>query len=65
MDGPIEVPCEVCGEQAKMLKYLHVDAAGKKLEWPKATVKPDGIYFAISCPQCGEREQCLARPDSF
>ena len=48
-----------------MLKYLHVDAAGKKLEWPKATVKPDGIYFAISCPQCGEREQCLARPDSF
>jgi hypothetical protein len=34
---------------------------GKRIEWQKATVKPDGIYFAILCPNCGEREQCVAR----
>ena len=62
MDDPIQVVCEVCGHNAELVKHVHVDATGKRLEWPKATVKPDGIYFAISCPNCGEREQCLARP---
>jgi hypothetical protein len=39
----------------------YVDPLGKRIEWPKATVKPDGIYFTIRCPNCGEREQCVAR----
>ena len=63
MDKAIQVACEVCGQQSEVMKNRHVDASGKQLEWPKATVKPDGIYFAISCPKCGEREQCMARPN--
>jgi hypothetical protein len=62
VDSSIEVVCENCGQSARMLKNSHVDASGKLLEWPRASVKPDGIYFAIVCPTCGEREQCLARP---
>lgn len=62
MDQAIQVACEVCGQQSEIVKNRHVDATGKRVEWPKATVKPDGIYFAIACPNCGEREQCMARP---
>lgn len=62
MDEPLQVVCEVCGDKSDVVKNVHVDAAGKRLEWPRASAKPDGIYFTISCPNCGEREQCLARP---
>jgi hypothetical protein len=40
----------------------HTPADGKRIEWPKAAVKSDGIYFTIACPSCGEREQCVSRP---
>jgi hypothetical protein len=41
----------------------HVNSQGERIEWPKATVRNDGIYFAINCPQCGQREQRMARPN--
>jgi hypothetical protein len=47
-----------------MIMASHVDATGQRVEWPAATVKADGVYFRIRCPECGEREQCLARPES-
>ena len=61
MEPSIQVTCDVWGQGARVLKNSHVDASGKRLEWPRANVRPDGIYFAIDCPNCGEREQCLAR----
>ena len=42
----------------------YVDAVGMPIQWPKATVKDDGIYFAINCPNCGEREQLMATPNT-
>ena len=60
MNQPLNVTCEVCGSLADMVMFAHVDPQGKRIEWPKAAVKPGGIYFAIACPKCGEREQCLA-----
>jgi hypothetical protein len=42
--------------------HVHTDTDGKRIEWPKAVVKPDGMYFTIACPACGEREQCMVRP---
>ena len=62
MNQSIQVVCDVCGQSARILKNTHVDATGNRVEWPRASVKADGIYFAINCPECGEREQCLARP---
>jgi hypothetical protein len=41
----------------------HADVTGKRIEWPKAAVKSDGIYFTIHCPLCGTREQCVAKPN--
>jgi ribosomal protein S27E len=61
MSAPIQVTCDVCGEKAAILKNVHVDAAGKRVEWPKAAVRPEGLYFALNCPECGEREQLVAR----
>lgn len=57
-----KVTCELCGEKADIVQNMHVDPSGKRLEWPKVAVKSDGIYFAIKCPECGEREQCVAKP---
>jgi ribosomal protein S27E len=61
MGQPIEVACEICGQQSKVSMNSHVDAFGNQIEWPKANVKPKGIYFTIHCIKCGEREQCMAR----
>ena len=63
MDEPLQVTCEICNQKASIVQNVHIDATGKRLEWPKATVKSDGIYFAIDCPECGEREQCMSRHD--
>jgi endogenous inhibitor of DNA gyrase (YacG/DUF329 family) len=63
MDQPIEVACEVCGQPSPLVKNSYVDATGRRVEWPKATVKSDGIYFTIHCPNCGERDQRMVRPD--
>jgi hypothetical protein len=62
MGQPIRVACELCGSEATVEMHSHVDAAGKRLEWPKATTKPGGIYFSINCPQCGVRDQLMAEP---
>jgi myo-inositol catabolism protein IolC len=62
MDQPIHLPCELCGSQAMVAMHSHTDATGKAIEWPKATVKEDGIYFSIDCPQCGNRDQLMAKP---
>jgi ribosomal protein S27E len=61
MSTAIRVTCEVCGEKADIQKNVHVDATGKRVEWPKAAVRPDGLYFALSCPECGDREQRMAQ----
>ena len=61
MDEPLQVTCEICDEKADVVHNVHVDASGTRLEWPKASVKSDGIYFTLNCPTCGEREQCLSR----
>lgn len=63
MDQTIEVACDVCGQQSELAKNSYIDASGCRVEWPKATVKPDGIYFAIRCPNCGDRDQRLVRPE--
>jgi NAD-dependent SIR2 family protein deacetylase len=57
MGQPVEVACEICGQKSDCVMNSYVDAVGQKIEWQKAVVKPDGIYFAIRCPTCGEREQ--------
>jgi len=62
MAEPIRLKCDACGSMATIIPAtLHIDAKGRRIETPRASVKADGIYFAINCPQCGEREQCLAR----
>jgi hypothetical protein len=61
MNKPVSVACEVCGSPANMVMLAHMGAEGNRVEWPKAAVKADGIYFTIACPNCGEREQCVAR----
>jgi transcription elongation factor Elf1 len=63
MAQPIQINCDRCGSSAEVMMNGHVNADGQKIEWPKATVKADGIYFTIHCPQCGQQEQCMARPD--
>jgi ribosomal protein S27E len=64
MGGSAQLKCEVCGQLAEIVNNVHVDAAGKRVEWPKVTVQPDGIYFTINCPACGERQQRAAtRPE--
>ena len=64
MDSSAQIPCEVCGQLCAVAQNVHIDPSGKRLEWPKASVKPDGIYFTIDCPTCGERQQRIAkRPD--
>jgi ribosomal protein S27E len=63
MAEPIRLACEVCGATATVLTNKIQLSDGKQVETPKANVKPDGIYFTINCPKCGEREQCMARPN--
>jgi hypothetical protein len=43
------------------MQNTHVDPSGKRIEWPKAAVRSDGLYFAVNCPECGEREQRMAK----
>jgi hypothetical protein len=62
MVKPINILCELCGTQAEAMMSHYVDARGNAIKWPKATVKDDGIYFAITCPTCGERDQRMAAP---
>jgi hypothetical protein len=59
---PINIQCEICGSQADAIMSHYVDAQGNPIKWPKATVKEDGIYFVIDCPNCGERDQRMATP---
>ena len=49
-----KVSCEVCGIDADVVMNGHVNADGNRIEWPKAAVKADGIYFMIACPRCGQ-----------
>jgi hypothetical protein len=60
MDPPAQIPCEVGGALCAVEHNVHIDARGRRLEWPKAAVKSDGIYFTIICPNCGERSQRIA-----
>jgi len=60
MGQPLKLPCEQCGSEATVDMKSHTDAAGKRIEWPNATVKADGIYFSVNCPNCGTREQLMA-----
>jgi transcription elongation factor Elf1 len=64
MPQPIYVSCEKCGSEAAVVSDAHIDAEGKRIEWPKATVNADGMYFTIACKTCGQREQCIVRSDS-
>ena len=61
MTQPIYVSCEKCGSEAAIVPDAHTDADGKRIEWPKANIKPDGMYFTIACKTCGQREQCIVR----
>jgi rRNA maturation protein Nop10 len=63
MPDPIKVRCEVCGEAAEIARNAHIEPDGSRIEWPKAAVKSDGLYFTLSCPNCGEREQLVAKKD--
>jgi hypothetical protein len=60
MGKPIVVACELCGLQATVEMNAHQGADGTVIEWPKATVRDGGMYFRISCPKCGSREQLMA-----
>jgi hypothetical protein len=60
MNPPLTIVCEECGSEAPVTMAGHADETGKRIEWPKATVKPDGIYFDIDCRLCGAREQRVA-----
>lgn len=62
MNPPLKIVCESCNSEAGAVMDGYVDATGKRIEWPKAAVKSDGIYFSIDCPQCGIRDQCMAKP---
>jgi hypothetical protein len=62
MGEPIMVACELCGSQATVEMNAHTGADGKVIEWPKAVVRDGGMYFSITCPQCGSREQLMASP---
>lgn len=62
MDTPLKIACETCNSEASVIMAGHADGTGKRIEWPKAAVKSDGIYFSIDCPLCGLREQCVAKP---
>jgi hypothetical protein len=64
MQEPIALKCDACGAVAPVAMNYHEDASGNRIEWPKASMKADGLYFAIHCPECGEREQLLAKPSS-
>jgi C4-type Zn-finger protein len=61
LDAPAQVSCEECGKSADVIQNEHIDPLGKLIRWPKALVKPDGIYFAINCPACGERLQLISK----
>ena len=61
MDTPAQVSCEVCGDLVEVVQNEHTDPLGKLIQWPKASVKPDGIYFAINCSKCGERYQLITK----
>jgi len=39
----------------------HIERSGQRVQWPKVSVKPNGIYFAITCPKCGERSQLVSK----
>jgi ribosomal protein S27E len=63
MTSSTHIPCEVCGQASPIAQNTHVDPLGKTIQWPKAAVKPEGVYFTIDCPKCGERQQLVqARP---
>jgi uncharacterized Zn finger protein len=61
MGQSIQLQCDACGQMSECATNFHVDQLGKRIEWPKATVNADGIYFTIRCPNCGEREQRLSQ----
>jgi hypothetical protein len=63
MGQPITVACELCGSEAMIEMTAYTDATGKRIEWPKAAVKSDGIFFSITCPKCGIRDQLMAQSD--
>ncbi len=60
----LNISCKICDSEATAVMSQYVDAVGMPIEWPKATVKDDGIYFVINCPNCGEREQLMATPNA-
>ena len=61
MADPIKVHCELCGTECEIVQNVRVNPDGTSVEWPKAVVRADGLYFAINCPNCGEHEQCMAK----
>jgi endogenous inhibitor of DNA gyrase (YacG/DUF329 family) len=60
MSQPLTVVCNDCGSTVTVEMMSYTDAAGQRIEWPKAIVKSDGIYFSVNCPQCGQRDQLMA-----
>jgi ribosomal protein S27E len=56
-----QVKCEVCGELSEIVRNEQIDFMGNRVQWPKVAVKPDGNYFTIICPKCGERSQLATK----
>jgi hypothetical protein len=50
MPDPINLKCDVCGATAEVLMNSHEDGGGKRIEWPKAVVKSDGLYLRFLAP---------------
>jgi ribosomal protein S27E len=64
MNSPTQVSCDICGQLADVSQNEHIDPSGNLIRWPKAATKPDGIYFAVECPKCGERYQLVSKRPS-
>jgi hypothetical protein len=55
--------CELCGSEAIVVTVTAYDLRYRPTVQPKTRRTSDGLLVSIECPNCGQREQCIATPE--
>lgn len=60
MATPDSILCEHYGADSPVAMVHGLSKGGMPTQWPKSTMCDGSLYIIITCPNCGEREQCIA-----
>jgi hypothetical protein len=56
----MDLECSICGVLANVANNGAGEDVDDRVEWPNASVRADGLFFTVNCPNYGIREQRIS-----